>query len=73
MKNKTWILVKKPKNKRIVGCRWIFRRKHEILVVELARFKAQVVAKGTLQLKVWTIMKCSLLFSSIPQSSYCCP
>ena len=26
-KNKTWILVDKPKDAKVVGCKWIFKRK----------------------------------------------
>ena len=28
-KNKTWRLVDKPKNQKVVGCRWVFKRKQE--------------------------------------------
>ena len=45
-KNKTWILVNKPKDQKVVGCKWINKRKPGIPGVEQARFKARVVAKG---------------------------
>ena len=45
-KNATWKLVEKPIGKKIIACRWIFRNKPGIPGVELARYKARVVAKG---------------------------
>ncbi|XP_052185243.1 uncharacterized protein LOC127796879 [Diospyros lotus] len=45
-KNKTWIVVNKPKDQKVIGCKWIFKRKPGIPSVEPARFKARVVAKG---------------------------
>jgi hypothetical protein len=45
-KNQTWELVKPPKGKRIVGCKWIYKRKAGIPGVEDARLKARLVAKG---------------------------
>ncbi|GKV27145.1 hypothetical protein SLEP1_g36348 [Rubroshorea leprosula] len=48
-KNQTWKLVKPPKGQRIVGCKWVFRRKEGILGVETPRFKARLVVKGFTQ------------------------
>lgn len=45
-KNQTWELVEPLKNMRIVGCKWVFKRKPCIPGVEKARFKARLVAKG---------------------------
>jgi hypothetical protein len=45
-KNQTWELVKLLKGAKIVGCKWIFKKKEGILGVEDARFKACLVAKG---------------------------
>lgn len=45
-KNKTWILMDKPKNQKLVGCRWIYKKKEGIPGVEQTRFKARLVAKG---------------------------
>ena len=50
-KNKTWILVKRPVDKKVIGCRWIYKRKPGIPGVEAARFKARVVAKGYSQVE----------------------
>ena len=46
MKNKTWELVDKPKQQKLVGCKWIYKKKEEISGIESARFKARLVAKG---------------------------
>lgn len=48
-KNGTWILVEQPKNQKLVGCRWIFKRNEGIPGVELPRYKARLVAKGFTQ------------------------
>ena len=45
-KNKTWILVKRPKGIRTVGCKWVYRNKEGIPEMEDSRFKARMVAKG---------------------------
>lgn len=33
IKNKTWVLVKKSKNTKIVGCRWIYKLKEDVIGV----------------------------------------
>ena len=43
--NGTWILVPRPKNRKIVKNRWVYARKHD------GRYKARLVAKGFTQ--VW--------------------
>ena len=45
-KNKTWILVDRPKDQKAIGCRWLFKRKPDIAGVEDPRHKARLVAKG---------------------------
>ena len=45
-KNQTWELVKPPKGQKIVGCKWVFKKKEGTIGVEALRFKAQLVAKG---------------------------
>ena len=50
-KNQTWDLVKLPKDKKTVGCKWIFKKKEGIPGVEDARYKARLVAKGYSQKK----------------------
>jgi len=49
-KNITWDLVKLPKNKKPVHCKWIFKRKESISPIEPARYKARLVAKGYSQI-----------------------
>ena len=51
LKNKTWTLVERPKDQRVIGCKWIYKRKPGIPGMEPTRFKAQVVTKGYSQLK----------------------
>ena len=45
-KNGTWDLVKLPKDKKPVRCKWIFKSKEGISPSEPARYKARLVAKG---------------------------
>jgi len=49
LRNDTWTVVTKPKEQRVIGCKWIFKRKPGIPGVEMARFKARLVAKGYAQ------------------------
>ena len=48
-KNNTWILVKKPQDKKLVGCKWIYKIKEWTVDGELPRHKASLVAKGFTQ------------------------
>ena len=41
----------KPKNQKIVGCKWIFKKKDGIPGVEKARYKVRLVAEGFSQRK----------------------
>ncbi|KAH9726310.1 hypothetical protein KPL70_008223 [Citrus sinensis] len=50
-KNCTWELVKRPKNRRIVGCKWIYRNKEGMTAAEPRRFKTRLVAKGYTQME----------------------
>ena len=49
IKNGTWVLVDKPKDRKIIGCRWLFKMKSGIPGVEPVRYKARLVAKGYTQ------------------------
>lgn len=51
IKNKTWKIVDKPKKCKLVGSKWIYKRKLEISAdgVEVVRFKSRLVAKGFTQ------------------------
>jgi hypothetical protein len=46
--NKTWNLVPMPRNKKIVGCKWVFSIKHKA-DGSIERYKARLVAKGYTQ------------------------
>ena len=48
-KNHTWNLIERLVNKRVVGCKWIYRIKEGIPGVEPQRYKAMLVAKGFTQ------------------------
>ena len=50
-KNGTWDLVKLPEEKKVVRCKWVFKRKEGILGVEEARYKASLVVKGYSQIQ----------------------
>ena len=45
-KNETWELVTKPKDRKVVGSKWVFKRKQGTLGNEAPRYKARLVAKG---------------------------
>ncbi|KAG8474280.1 hypothetical protein CXB51_033820 [Gossypium anomalum] len=49
-KNKTWDLVKLPKGKKTVRCKWVFKKKEGTPGVEELRYKARLVAKGYSQI-----------------------
>jgi hypothetical protein len=44
-KNGTWDVVRLPKHKKVIRCKWIFKRKEGFSPKEPARFKARLVAK----------------------------
>lgn len=45
-KNRTWDLIEKPDNARVVGSKWIFTLKSRIPGVESQRYKVRLVAQG---------------------------
>ncbi|KAG8477010.1 hypothetical protein CXB51_030151 [Gossypium anomalum] len=49
-KNRTWDLVKLPKGKKTVRCKWVFKKKEGTPGVEEPRYKARLVAKGYSQI-----------------------
>lgn len=42
-------LVRRPKGQKIIGCKWIYKKKEGIPGVEDARYKAQLAVKGYIQ------------------------
>ncbi|KAG8478983.1 hypothetical protein CXB51_028891 [Gossypium anomalum] len=49
-KKRTWDLVKLPKGKKVVHCKWVFKKKEGTLGVEEPRYKARLLAKGYSQI-----------------------
>ncbi|CAL2228538.1 unnamed protein product [Prunus armeniaca] len=47
--NSVWELVPKPKDRKVIGCKWVFRKKEEMHGKGATIFKARLVAKGYLQ------------------------
>ena len=47
-RNETWEIVERPKDKKTVGCRWIYTVKYQVDGT-LDRYKARLVAKGYTQ------------------------
>ncbi|KAI5338280.1 hypothetical protein L3X38_017551 [Prunus dulcis] len=45
-KNSVWELVPKPKDRKLVGCKWVFRKKEGLYEQDAVRFKARLMAKG---------------------------
>ncbi|MCI40632.1 copia LTR rider, partial [Trifolium medium] len=50
-KNQTWELVPLPRNKRVVGSMWVFKKIEGIPGVEAPRYKARLVANGFTQVE----------------------
>lgn len=50
-KNHTWDYVNRPKNHKVIGCKWIHKLKPGILGVEEPRYKSRLVAKRYAQME----------------------
>ena len=48
IENKTWKLVELPPGRKAIGCKWVFKLKHDV-DGKVERFKARLVAKGYAQ------------------------
>ena len=49
-KNETWDIVEAPKKKKIIGCKWIFKRKGGSSSDAPPIYKARVLGKGYSQI-----------------------
>ncbi|KAL1540901.1 hypothetical protein AAHA92_25185 [Salvia divinorum] len=49
MRNRTWILTERSSSQKLVGCKWIFKKKVKVSDQNRIRYKARLVAKGYLQ------------------------
>ena len=47
--NKTWDLVLRPKNQKLVRCKWLYKLKEGIFSTDPVKFKVRLVAKGFTQ------------------------
>lgn len=46
IKNQAWDLVPRPKDKSIVGCKWVYEIKEETTESKPMRYKARLAVKG---------------------------
>jgi hypothetical protein len=49
-KNSTWEVIPLPKKKKIINCKWIFKRNEGLSPSEPPKYKARLVAKGYSQI-----------------------
>ena len=49
--NHTWDLTERPKNQKVIGCKWLYKLKLGIPGVEEPRYKSRLVAKGFAQIE----------------------
>ena len=49
-KNKTWELVKLPKDRKTIGCKWVFKLKKGV-DGKVERYKSRLVTKGYSQME----------------------
>lgn len=59
--NKTWDIVKLPKGKKPISCRWVYKIKHRS-DGSIERYKVRLVAKGFTQKRGLIFMKLFLLW-----------
>lgn len=45
-KNQIWKLVRLPAHRKVVTCKWVFKKKEGMSAAEGIKYKAQVVARG---------------------------
>ena len=49
-KHETWDMVRLPKGKKVIRCKWVFKKKEGTPGVENARYNARLIAKGYIQI-----------------------
>ena len=59
--NQVWDLVELPKGAKVIGCKWVFKTKRDLLG-NIERYKARLVAKGFTQQEGIDYLIPSLLF-----------
>ena len=60
-KNNTWELVQLPKDKMVVGCKWVYGKKEVVSEKDIEKYKARLWQKGTYRGKESTTTKFSHL------------
>lgn len=50
-RNQTWILTDRPKDQKVIGCKWVYKLKPGATEIEQPRHKARLVAKGFAQVE----------------------
>ncbi|KAG8501427.1 hypothetical protein CXB51_003754 [Gossypium anomalum] len=58
-KNKTWDLVKLPKGKKTVRCKWVFKRKKGLQELKNPDIKQGLLERVTVKFQEWTSQLCS--------------
>lgn len=48
-KNQTWELTKQPRDRKIVTCKWVYKKKEGETSIKGIKYKARVVARGFTQ------------------------
>ena len=49
LKNVTWVLVEKPDRRKVIRCKWIFKKKIESSDYDKIKFKARLAVRGFTQ------------------------
>ena len=59
-KNQTWDLAELPEDRRVVGCKWIFKKKSGLSSTEAIKYKARLVAKDYNEIFSMTVKHTSI-------------
>ena len=66
-KNQTWQLVKRPKERKIFTCKWVFKKKEGTSPSEGVKYKARVVEEGFTQ---WEGVDYNDIFSPVVKHTF---